>query len=442
MTAAGLGGLAIVIVLARRNHETIAVTLGIATLVATRAIAVAALPTPLVTDWADYNHQAILLANGGVFDSARAPGWPLALSLLYRVGGPNPLLGELLNLVCAVVVGLLLYRIARRWFGAAAAAAGLFLWAISPGPALFAPVLASEHLFTALFLAAVAAALVALDRRWFVWIPVGVLLALSQYVRPVGLVVLPAFIVLPFLVDVPRRRAAAAAITVLVAFAIALSPAVAWQYQRFGRLTLSTSNYDGWNLLIGLNVAHKGQYNRADGLLVGAASNTLAFRDRAYMLAIERLTANPGAVVVLAAPKFQVMWGNSTYGVSWTLGSNRPGSPRAAATMGLLSQLAYAATAVLTAAFLFFRRRQRDPVGLLMIMSVGTVALSEVLLEVQSRYHAFFEPLFCLFAGVALAWLAGWRRKGAEPVATSDPEDPEATSPDAPRDLSPSPEAG
>lgn len=442
MTAAGLGGLAIVIVLARRNHEALASTLGVATIVATRAIAIAAIPTPLRTDWLDYHRQALILASGGIYDSPRPPGWPAVLSLLYRLGGPNPVLGEWFNLACAVVVGVLLYRIARRWFGGPAAAAGLFLWAISPGPALFTVVLASEHLFAVLFVAAVATALAALDRRWFVWIPVGILLALSQYVRPVGLVILPAFIVLPFLVEIPRRRAAAAAITVLVTFAIVLSPAVAWQYQRFGRLTLSTSNYDGWNLLVGLNVAHHGQYNRDDGALVGADPRTLAFRDRAYQLAIERLTANPGAVVLLAAPKFQVMWGKSTYGATWTLGTDRPGHPRAAATMALLSQFAFAATAVLTAAFLFFRRRARDPVALLMIMCLGTVVLSEVFLEVQPRYHALFEPLFCLVAGATLAWLAGWRPGGAEPAGTGEPDDPAAKPPDASWDASPTAEAG
>lgn len=415
LVAAGLGSLGIVVVLARRGHDALAVAIGIAVIVLTRAVAIVTIPTPLNTDWAAYDSLARILATGGGFDSGRPPGWPVVLGLLYRVGGPNPLLGELANLACAVLVGVLIYLLGRRTFGSVAAAAGLFLWAISPGPALFAAALASEHLYTLLFIAAVAVAVIALDRRWLAWLAVGAILGLSQYVRPVSLILVPAFMALPFLAGLPRRQALAAAISVVVAFAIVLGPSVAWQYTRYGRLTLSTSNYDGWSLLVGLNVEHGGAANRDDLALVGAAQSTVEFHDRSYQLAIERLTGHPESIVILAVPKFQGMWGNSIYGATWTLGVDRRSHPRTAATMGLISQLAYTFTIVLAGAFLFVRRRERDPVALLTILSLGAVALFEVFLEVQPRYHAPFEPLFCLLAGGALAWMA--QRRGGRPGA-------------------------
>jgi hypothetical protein len=52
------------------------------------------------------------------------------------------------------------------------------------------------------------------------------------------------------------------------------------------------------------------------------------------------------------------------------------------------------------------RRRRFERPAEDAILCLGTVALSEVFLEVQSRYHAPFEPLFCLLAGGAVAWLA------------------------------------
>ena len=192
----------------------------------------------------------------------------------------------------------------------------------------------------------------------------------------------------------------------VVAFGVVLAPSVAWQYQRYGRLSLSTSNFDGWNLLVGLNVKSGGQYSRDDLALVNAAPETVEFRDRSYRLAIERLTQHPSAVVVLAVPKFETMWGDSTYGATWTLGINRPGHPRAAATLALLSQVGYAAIAVLAAAWLWIRRHQRDSLGLLAVLCLEAVALSATVLEVQPRYHAFFEPILCLLAGAAVAWLA------------------------------------
>ena len=90
------------------------------------------------------------------------------------------------------------------------------------------------------------------------------LLGLSQYVRPAGLVIVPAFMLLPFLLDLPRRRAAVAALSRSSPSVFVLAPSVAWQYQRYGRVSLSTSNFDGWSLLVGLNLNSLGQYNREE----------------------------------------------------------------------------------------------------------------------------------------------------------------------------------
>ena len=370
-----------------------------------RSIAIAATPTPLQTDWLDYHTVATELAGGGAYVSARSPGWPYVLSILYRIGGPDPVLGELANLAFALATGILIYVIARRTMGGVAAAGALYLWGIFPGPAMFVVALASEHLYTLLFVACVALAMRALGRGWVGWIPVGIALALAQYVRPTGLVIVPAFLILPFLTDMPSRRAGASALAVLLAFAVVMGPAVAWQHERFGSWTLSTSNFDGFNLLVGLNVAHGGRYNREDAASVGAQPPTREFRDRSYQLAIERLRRHPGAVITLAVPKFGVMWGDGAYGPQWTLAVAPGADARVKATVELVCQIAYLIVVILAAACLVIRRRTRDPVALLTILCLGGVAASELLLEVQPRYHAAFEPLFCVLAGTTVAWL-------------------------------------
>ena len=429
LVIAGLVGLAIVVGLARRGHATLALAIGLVTLVIIRSIAVITIPTPLQTDWLDYHTVATKLAGGGAYMSARSPGWPFVLSLLYRIGGPDPLYGELANIVFALGTGILIYDLARRTMGGVAAAAALYLWAISPGPAMFVVALASEHLYTLLFVAAVAIAVRALGRGWMAWIPVGIALAVGQYVRPVGLVIVPAFLILPFLTGMPRRRAGASALTVLFAFAVVMAPAVAWQHERFGSWTLSTSNFDGFNLLVGLNVAHGGQYNRDDLALVGAATSTPGFRDRSYQLAFERLRAHPDAVLTLAVPKFEVMWGDATYGPHWTLAAVPGTNRRVTATIELACQVAYLIVVVLAAACMVIRRRTRDPVALLTVLCLGAIAASELLLEVQPRYHAAFEPLFCLLAGTTVAWLVDRFRR--RPDAIEAPAPAPAASPDA-----------
>jgi hypothetical protein len=287
---------------------------------------------------------------------------------------------------------------------------------MSPGPAAFSALLASEPLHTALFVAAFGLALVALDRGWVAWLGVGTLLGLSQYVRPAGLVIVPAFVLLPFLLDLPRRRAAVAALSLLIAFGIVLAPSVAWQYQRYGRVSLSTSNFDGWSLLVGLNLNSLGQYNREDLALVNAPNASVEFRDRSYRLAIERLSQHPEWVGLLAAPKFGLMWGVSTYGATLTLDPEPPGHGRARAALTALSQVGYTTLALLAAAWLWTRRHRRDGLGLLALLTLESVALAAVFLEVQPRYHAFFEPILCLFAGASVALLADWTdRRSAVP---------------------------
>ena len=246
--------------------------------------------------------------------SARSPGWPYVLSVLYRIGGPDPVFGELANLGFALATGILIYAIARRTIGGVAAAAGLYLWGdlARPGDVRRrtrkrAPLHLALRRLRGPRDACAGSRMGRLDPRRD-------RLGLAQYVRPTGLVIVPAFLILPFLTDMPCRRAGASALAVLLAFAVVMGPAVAWQHERFGSWTLSTSNFDGFNLLVGLNVAHGGGYNREDVALVGADTTTREFRDRSYQLAIERLRRHPGAVITLAVPKFGMMWGDGTYG--------------------------------------------------------------------------------------------------------------------------------
>ena len=135
LVIAGLAGLAVVVGLARRGHATAALAMGLVTLVIVRSIAIAATPTPLQTDWLDYHTVATQLAGGrGLSCRHGRPAGRCILSILYRIGGPDPLSGELANLAFALGTGILIYDIALRTMGGVAAAAGLYLWAVSPRP--------------------------------------------------------------------------------------------------------------------------------------------------------------------------------------------------------------------------------------------------------------------------------------------------------------------
>jgi hypothetical protein len=90
--------------------------------------------------------------------------------------------------------------------------------------------------------------------------------------------------------------------------------------------------------------------------------------------------------------------------------------------MALLSQLVYAAAFLGACAFMFIRRRARDPTTLLIVLCLGAVGAAEVILEVQSRYHAFLEPLIYLLAGGFVAWVAGLGAAGRRSFASGRAE--------------------
>ena len=214
--------------------------------------------------------------------------------------------------------------------------------------------------------------------------PGRILLGLSQYVRPSGLVLIPVFVVFPVAcLDGAEGGRSRLGCADRLRGDLGTGWSVVWQYQRYGQfLALSTSNFDGWSLLVGLT-SHQGQFNREDLALVGAESNTVDFRNRTYRLAFDRLRANPGAVLELAAPKFGIMWGDNTYGVGWTMAPDVRRHPRVVAAVTLISQVGYAIILVMAVGCLWLRRRERDPVILLICLCLGAVALSEMFLEVQ-----------------------------------------------------------
>jgi 4-amino-4-deoxy-L-arabinose transferase-like glycosyltransferase len=398
---AALGAIGI-LELARRGRVTLALGLSVAALLAGRVLAIAAIPTPIRTDWVAYHNLGTALASGQSIDTARPIGWPAVLGALYRVGGPNPLFGELFNVGATVATALLLFWLTRRCFGPVAAVAATFIYAISPAPAVFAAVLASEPLFTALLIGAICLAILAIDRGWRVWIATGLVLAVAQYVRPAALILLPAFMALPILTLVPLRRAILPVILLGSIFVLGLVPNVVFQYERTGRLTLSTSNFDGLNLLVGLNEKSGGSYSREDRALIADIPPTSReFVDAPYRLALERLRADPLVVIRLAPTKFQRMWGDATYAARFAIVDNDPADP-GRALLTIMSQGVHVLTLALALVGVL-AWRSLQPVVILIILSVLMATLASFVIETQPRYHAPFEPLLCLLAGVGLA---------------------------------------
>lgn len=157
--------------------------------------------TQPVTDFDFYYERAKDIAANrgyavdGVFTAYWPVGYPFFLSLFFRIFGPSILLAKILNTALTLsCVGLTYWITWRLWNSAIIGfLAGLVL-ALAPPFVAYSGIVASEPLYTALMLLAVAWSLVACQRPKF-WLLVGVAVGFATLVRPQA--VLIPFLIIP-----------------------------------------------------------------------------------------------------------------------------------------------------------------------------------------------------------------------------------------------------
>ena len=385
--------------------------------VALRLIAIVLAPTPIADDNDPrYLHELAVgvLEGGNPLVAHRPMGYSTALAALYAAFGVQPVLAELLNLAAAVLAGWLLFTIVDGAWGRRAGAVAVLVYAIVPSQILMVTAVFTETLYGAVLLAAIGLAASALaahavTRRGVLLVAAaGVVLAASQYVRPVSQSFLPIFAAAPFLTGGLRlSRAGLLSLVLVGSFVAAMMPIVAHNATVHGALSLSTSSYGGWSVYVGANQEHDGRFNRDDqAVLAETPGGSVWERSEALgREGIERITTDPSGFASLAVRKFRVLWADDTYAVTnafpaWDTTSVRHDALRIA------SQAIYAAVAALAVIGLWRSRRDPPPAVLLIAGIVVTVAIAHVVVEVQPRYHAYLVPLLCALAAPPLA---GWR---------------------------------
>jgi hypothetical protein len=407
-------------VMAMRRTPTLAgpapLVLGLVLLLATRGAACWYLDGPLVSDFQEYHDLATAAAKGGPwFSDLRPMGYPLLKAAGFAVLGPALWFGEALNLVFAFLTGLFLYLWGRKLWGPAAGALGLWLYALMPAHALMAAVQGTEIPYAAAFMAALWALAAAPG-----WVS-GALLGLSQYIRPTSLIMVPAALLFE------RRRVA-----FLAGLLVVLAPVLAWNWQAHHKVSLSTSTYGGWSLLVGSNQASNGFWNLEDTVLV----NKLPFEQRdafAREEAKRRILRDPVGFAGLALRKFGFLWGAEDFGTYWTLGVKPGADARLTTLLYLASQAMYGLVLVLAGVGLWLeRRRPAKPVALA-LLGLASLVGAHTFLEVQSRYHFYWTPVFAGLAGLGLLrlWeLVASRQPSFRPGPAPAPGSSPAPTPD------------
>lgn len=153
-------------------------------------------------DFAWYYARAVELAHNQGYNWMGHPtaywpiGWPLFLSLIYRVTGPSVMVGLAVNALLSTGIVCLVYLLSRRLFGdwrsATCAAAA---YTLLPSQIVWNSVLGSEELFTLLLVSFFLLYLRAPRHRlWSPWLVAsGLVMGLACDVRPIPLA-FPAFL--------------------------------------------------------------------------------------------------------------------------------------------------------------------------------------------------------------------------------------------------------
>ena len=364
-------------------------------------------------------------------------GYPGFLAWLFRHFGTRVSVAQYANLVLSVATVFLTYRTGCLAAGGIAGLIALVLSAFWPSQVLYSTMVASEFLFSFLFMLGIYLFVCSLklctpDMRHpgfgvLLHIAIGVSLGFCAVVRPMALVAVITIVlcVFPQKLFLPAQKQEQPSISlmllsrgwmrcliVILCYVMVTTAANMTIRQIVGQEPASGSTSFGYNLLVGLNASSEGGWNAEDAAYLydeysrtgDAGQAHLACRD----LALQRLTRDPESIFNLFLRKYHVLWGNDDYGGTWNLvlldeqGNLTPQREQflyGSRDWGNLYYLVCLAFAGIAGIFLW--KKGNDMEYIFILISVGTVGM-HLLVESQNRYHYHALFMFALLAGCAV----------------------------------------
>jgi len=392
---------------------------------------VVGLDTPPKGDEADYHVIAAHLAQGEGFRTAnegatarRPPAYPVFLSLLHRVAGDAPAAGRIAQGVLGVLVVWLTVRVARAWFGTTAAVWAGWFAALNPFLVFISGYLLTENLYLVFALGALAVVPAVDDvcASWRRALLAGVLLGLAALTRPSGVPLLEWTLLAVLLCARATWQCRLVSIAIVgVAFVLVLAPWLVRNHRVVGAPVLTTHGgitfYQGNNAKVASTPGWRGGVAPLDALpgYPELATMPELERDRAaWQMGREYLRANPGDIPTLVAWKLARFWRlKSDMGLSgirsgWWF-SNQSALGRIAASLDVGMVYAVVALSLFVAGLIVTWRRWRDLLFAYGMILVHTAVAVVFFGSLRTRIPV--EPVICVFAGAALAWLASRHRR-------------------------------
>jgi len=209
-------------------------------------------------------------------------GYPLLLSLFYRLFGTDLLIAKLLNVITSVCLAILVYWIGRLSFGENAGRIAGMLFSFWPSQIMYNSVAASEHIFTVFFVLSLGLFIKMVTclshgkvstKIYILSLSAGISLALAHFIRPFSTIAFPAIVIYLFIfVKVKNNfkenilQNVKLLMPTLLGFIVCFS-LISISLLNVVKLPIWTSPI-GFNLLVGTNYNSSGMYNAEDEKII------------------------------------------------------------------------------------------------------------------------------------------------------------------------------
>ncbi len=358
-------------------------------------------------------------------------GYPAFIALASGWSAPNPVAVAFVQLVLTGTIAILVVALGDRLGNRGMALAGGWLYALLPTAALWALTVMSETLFTVILLLACLAWLVSI-RRAHPWLggAAGLTLGLAAFVRPIGLGLVPLWVLLTILAlwrQAGWRRALTVGAATIVGAAMVVLP---WSLRNLATHGVFAFSGVGERTFFNFNIAQVKA--EAEGTTRDLAASEIGSTGSDLRDTLEVITQYPGAfaaeqakgltrtLIGLEAGSWVRLFGlpeglQAGLGVTSALLDGDAGlalsrlqrvlaDPRTGPIIGIavVAEAMTAALYVLAAVFLASGRPRGDW-GVLLLVLTALVLVIIPGAAGQARFRVPVEPLLAVLAA------AGWR---------------------------------
>ena len=362
--------------------------------------------------WADgiwYHQLAQHLAGGAGYTWADGsptafvpPGYPVVLSLAYRLFGDSLLTGKILNLVLSLAIVPLLFELFRNVWDERVARLAIVIYAFSIAQISFVGIVFSEMLFSVVLIAALICAVRSHARNGVAVydLMIGIFTGAAGLIRPVGLLIPLAAVAAWLLHRMPLRLIARRIFIIGIVTLMMLIPTIVRNYCLFHEIVPVSTN-GGMNFLIGNNAEVTGYYKMPSNIqLVG---NEAEQNKQAYTLGFQWIRSHPvDALWGIMKKAFHLFHRNDS-GILFSIVKTTSPVPWMVALCSIILENGmYYILIILTAIYIY---RHRSMLRMNEYFLIFVWCSMTLLYLIYFGSHRFHVPYTLLLIGFTAAWI-------------------------------------